>query len=562
MKINIRVLFILIIISQSFVKPQKNETQLLNKTLGVPTSTRFSINNISTLLNNNGISDAIGSNPSFYFPQNARTTTVFCSGLLWGAKVDSKILTGGSSYRSSLTPGRILTNGLAEDPNSSSARIYRVRRDYKEADLLPDAFDMGMPVLEQYEADWNEWPADLGAPFNDINNDKTYTPFIDIPGVPNADQTIWFVANDLDTAKTNKFYGTSPMGVEVQCTIWGYNRNDFLGNCLFKEYRLINKSKNTFKDMFIGVWSDVDIGGGSFDLPGCDSLLNLGYMYVGFVPNAQYGNTPPAVGFFLIKGPTVGKKNLNMTALGWIYKNSGLVYSDPDPNSYKGTVSLYYNLQGLLNDGTGHLLLMSMGKGTTKFPYSGDPVTGTGFIAGTEKLYDGGYASPSDHRIMVCSGPFNMAPGDTQTIKFAEIAAIGSDRLESVSLLKDYTRSIAKMYNIAIPVDVKKETTIPSSFSLSQNYPNPFNPSTTISYSIPVETPGSSRTSLQHVTLKVFDLLGREVATLVDEFKQAGNYQVQFSVKTGYIPSLPSGIYFYRLQAGDYSETKKMLLLK
>ncbi len=94
---------------------------------------------------------------------------------------------------------------------------------------------------------------------------------------------------------------------------------------------------------------------------------------------------------------------------------------------------------------------------------------------------------------------------------------------------------------------------IHTGYSLSQNYPNPFNPETTISYSIPKS---------EHVTLKVFDLLGQEVATLVDEYKSAGTYNVVFSVKTRHGASLQSGIYFYRLQCGSYNETKKLILMK
>lgn len=97
---------------------------------------------------------------------------------------------------------------------------------------------------------------------------------------------------------------------------------------------------------------------------------------------------------------------------------------------------------------------------------------------------------------------------------------------------------------------VKVVDDIPSTFSLSQNYPNPFNPSTTINYSI---------ASAGNVTLKVYDMLGREVATLVNEYKQPGNYNSQFSI-VNY--QLASGVYFYRLQAGSFSQTKKLILMK
>lgn len=95
---------------------------------------------------------------------------------------------------------------------------------------------------------------------------------------------------------------------------------------------------------------------------------------------------------------------------------------------------------------------------------------------------------------------------------------------------------------------IEVNTGTPNSFSLEQNYPNPFNPSTVIGYRLSVNSV---------VTLKVYDLPGREIATLVDEFKPAGKYEVEFNGK-----DLSSGIYFYKLEAGNFIETKKMILLK
>lgn len=96
-------------------------------------------------------------------------------------------------------------------------------------------------------------------------------------------------------------------------------------------------------------------------------------------------------------------------------------------------------------------------------------------------------------------------------------------------------------------VDVRNGYEIPAEFALRQNYPNPFNPSTTINYQIP---------KLSRVSLKVSNVLGQEVAALVDEEKGTGNYQVLWNA------NVPSGIYFYRLQAGSFVETKKMILLR
>ncbi len=93
----------------------------------------------------------------------------------------------------------------------------------------------------------------------------------------------------------------------------------------------------------------------------------------------------------------------------------------------------------------------------------------------------------------------------------------------------------------------------PVEFKLGQNYPNPFNPVTKIKFEIPSIVNGE----LSIVNLKVFDLLGREVVTLVNEKLSAGNFEVEFDGS-----NLSSGIYFYRLEAGNFSETKRMILLK
>ena len=103
-------------------------------------------------------------------------------------------------------------------------------------------------------------------------------------------------------------------------------------------------------------------------------------------------------------------------------------------------------------------------------------------------------------------------------------------------------------YGSSIGINLSN-TEIPTEFKLSQNYPNPFNPTTKIDFSIPVQS---------KVTLKIYDPVGKEVSTLVNDFRNAGNYTVDFSANTG----LTSGIYFYTMTAGQYIITKKFILLK
>ena len=107
-------------------------------------------------------------------------------------------------------------------------------------------------------------------------------------------------------------------------------------------------------------------------------------------------------------------------------------------------------------------------------------------------------------------------------------------------------------------VNEQKINLIPQNLYLFQNYPNPFNPTTKIKYSIPntrSPLPGGARGGL--ITMKVYDVLGREVTTLVNESKQPGEYEVEFNAS-----SLSSGVYFYQLKAGEFNATNKMILMK
>jgi hypothetical protein len=134
---------------------------------------------------------------------------------------------------------------------------------------------------------------------------------------------------------------------------------------------------------------------------------------------------------------------------------------------------------------------------------------------------------------------------------------IGAGKNETTTISGGFWTSITE---ITTSTEQIEESSLPQEFSLDQNYPNPFNPITTISWQSPV---GSWQ------TLEVYDMLGRKIATLVDEFKPAGSYEVEFNAA-----ELSSGTYFYRLQAtlpggrqvggqaGEFVETKKLILMK
>jgi hypothetical protein len=106
---------------------------------------------------------------------------------------------------------------------------------------------------------------------------------------------------------------------------------------------------------------------------------------------------------------------------------------------------------------------------------------------------------------------------------------------------------------MGVATDVENDGLIPEEFNVSQNYPNPFNPSTTIKYAIPQQS---------FVTIKVYDIVGREVKTLVNTERSPGIYSVQWDGNNNFGSKVTSGIYLYRVVAGNFTQVKKMILLK
>ncbi len=130
---------------------------------------------------------------------------------------------------------------------------------------------------------------------------------------------------------------------------------------------------------------------------------------------------------------------------------------------------------------------------------------------------------------------------------------VGASRVSFMSILAYSSNVMEKFTTISTDVEIVENGTVPNEYELSQNCPNPFNPSTRISLSVPTKS---------HVRLTVYDVLGREVAVLADRELGAGQYHVEWDGrdKTGSMAS--SGLYLFRMTAGDFSIAKKMILLK
>jgi len=173
------------------------------------------------------------------------------------------------------------------------------------------------------------------------------------------------------------------------------------------------------------------------------------------------------------------------------------------------------------------------------------------------------FSDPSEYSVNDGSGPvvvqhsgenkYSNVPADTLLGKTIlrvgnKIGALTGIVYYSFNQYKFVPRTDSDFVNVTLTGVAMSQQSLPQRYTVSQNFPNPFNPSTTIQFALPRSG---------HVTLKVYNLLGQEVSTLVDDVREAGNYTVRFDASR-----LASGVYFYRLQSGSFSVVKKMALLK
>jgi hypothetical protein len=151
-------------------------------------------------------------------------------------------------------------------------------------------------------------------------------------------------------------------------------------------------------------------------------------------------------------------------------------------------------------------------------------------------------AGPGDVSNVTSAGPFSINSGDSVKVAFAILAADNKTALDAA------VNQARVKYQEIIILDVEDNKSIPQQFSLEQNYPNPFNPSTKISWQSPVSS---------NQILKIYDLLGNEIVTLVDEYREAGKYEIEFNAA-----GLSSGVYFYKLVIGNFTTTRKLILMR
>ena len=396
-------------------------------------NTVFDVNNIKTYIRNNGSfnRDPGTGNAGLEWPKGSGNTAIYASGLWIGAKTHDTVRVAIAEYSYEYIAGSI-ASGV--NPQDSRWKVYKIKRG-DDATNNPDYLN---------------WPFADGAPA--VRNFSNTADSLDASGnkIPQllGDMTVWCVFNDNDPGIHNN-EKTPPLGVEVQLTAWGYSRADALGNTVFYRWKLINKGGRQLDSMFVCIWSDCDIGGGSNDYDGCDTLLSLGYTFSGIANNSQYGSTPPAAGFDFLQGPIVpsvgdttrlpdgtvkpGYKKMNMTSYIF-YNNDVSDWGNP------GTGQEVYNyFQG--KSRTGKDTVDPAGN-ISRFMFSGDPNVANG---PTNWVEDG---QSGDRRFMMSSGPFTMFQGDTQVVVGGNLIAQGSSNTASVTALKNADALVQKAYDL------------------------------------------------------------------------------------------------------------------
>jgi len=501
-------------------------------------------NNIDAFFQNSGIfnqNTSIGSNsPGFIWPKGSGKTAVYTSGSCISARVNGQIAQTTASYKGEFAPGHIL-NGVAT--TNGFFKIYKISRG-DNASNNPD-YDLWFIMIP------------FGAPYIDVNNNRQFDYGIDSVGIRNASQVLFICMTDgfASSHSSGEGFGggvTNPLlKSQVAWTSWCYDKGN-LKDIQFMKWSIINKSTSSWNSTYLSIASDIDIGDGDDDYIGCDTTLKLGYCYNADNNDAVYGVAPPAYGMIFHKSP---KGFTSFTR--FISPMAAPSPCEADPNGEPH--GAYLMMKGYKKDSSNIMNPIFTPPIPTKYAYSGDPETNTGWTmykgfvnncgGDTGVIYP--VCAPFDQRSVMSSGAenFTVNPNDTVTIVASQLIARGTSNKNSVTQLKNLANTAWLVYNGGFNVGVMPiSSVIPTSFSLYQNYPNPFNPVTKIRYELP-------RAGV--VKLVVFDALGREVQTLVNEKQSAGTYETTFNGS-----QLPSGVYFYRLTAKGYIETKKLLLIR
>ncbi|MEE9443540.1 MAG: hypothetical protein V3V99_12825 [candidate division Zixibacteria bacterium] len=367
----------------------------------------------------------------------------YAGGLWVGGEVNGQRRGALSEYGSEYVPGPMI--GTTFSPDSPDFRVLKLYRDSLAGnpnqdylDYLDNAVAWGAPIMLDT----------LGEPILDADN-KLQPEML-------GDQMCWAIYNDADPDKRGDVDGgtTAPLGLEVKQTVFAFDRQGSLGNIVILKFQIFNKGGNTINDCYFSIWSDPDLGGAGDDLVGCDTLIGLGFVY-NVDDNDTFYDDVPCLGIDFFQGPLRAATQAEIDAadpadttedgeliLGRMW---GKTYPDSvnygmgsffkyingtDPDNFTETYAFMQGLDGKTGNPYNYNGV------DLKYMHSGDPVADVGDLD----------INPADRRWMQTTGPVTFAPGDSTEILAAIIVGLGTDRLTSITLVKELDIFAQRLY--------------------------------------------------------------------------------------------------------------------
>ncbi len=396
-------------------------------------SKKMDANSISTWYRTNGSynRDPFTGNSGFEWPKGTGMTARYASGIWIGCVSGDDTLTAMAEYDYDFKPGYI--DNFGNPQTDSTYRIYVINKNQ----------------INSY--DYLHWPVNQGV--YKTSDGKPYLM---------GDQTMFYVYTD-GFPHSASASSDSSLKVQILQTNWAYNpfqheeqtflNGSPLSNTIFMEYRIINRSNQTWNNMGVGLWTDDDLGTATDDKVGCDTNAGIAFTYNSSNIDGIYGTAPPAVGLKFIKGGMKYTGNINDTVkycsppgsnnliIKTGYIDLGMAVfnmyngTSPQPSDPRSNIETFRVLKGLWREGQ-HWVNPANGD-TTLTPYSGDPVTNSGWINPGE----------TDRRFLTSTGPVTLNPGDTMLIIAAQMIARGSSHLNSITQLRRTSKLVQKYYD-------------------------------------------------------------------------------------------------------------------
>ncbi|OGU03641.1 MAG: hypothetical protein A2W29_10540 [Gemmatimonadetes bacterium RBG_16_66_8] len=446
---------------------------------------------------------------------------------------------------SEFVPGAIV-GGLPDDPLRSEYRVYRSVRwsgnpaDSSHLERTPEELAATPRLDPLAHHSWSEYvrgaipfggPSEMYLLADEGTPDPADSVAVLGPRVWGS-QTAWAVYNDADPSRHVLSHGsTAPLRVEVRQTTFLFASGGTIDGLVYFVFRIRNHGSASLQDAYVGIWCDPDLGGFADDLVGSDPALNLGYCYNSTNNDAVYGPSPPAVGWVLL-GPLDKALGTPLGATAFVKYTAG-----SDPVSASETNN---GLKGLLADGS-PVVDPTSGQ-PTRFMVSGDPVAGTGWLD----------AVPGDRRFVLSSGRFRLDVGEEQVIIAALIIAQGSNRLTSVSALRELARAVgAGVYSSFVGVDGLPNYR--AGGVQVRAAPNPMRSDAALAYFL---------SEPAFVRLAIYSATGRLARAWAERWQEAGPYAIWWDGRNDAGLEVEPGMYLVELCVGKDRTGAKLVVVR